>query len=277
MTDMKPIERRFTPDVIPKGQVAGDTFPKLLSEQARVRGNRPAIREKAFGIWQSYSWSHAEVRVHDVAAGLAEIGLKRGDKVAIIGDNRPELYWSFAAIQCLGGIAVPAYQDAIATEMAFVLDHADVRFAIVENQEQVDKILSVHDRLPKLERIIYTDTRGLRHYTQPFLLDLARLVEFGKTRQKRDPDFLKTEIAVGKGSDIAVFCYTSGTTGSPKGVMLSHENLIASARLAADFDGLGPNDEILAYLPMAWVGDHFFSYGQAFVTGFVARNRPTQF
>lgn len=268
MADMKPIDRSQVPAGLPKGQVAGDTFPKLLQEQARVRSAKTAFREKAFGIWQSYNWSYAKTRACNMAAGLSALGLRRGDKVAIIGDNRPDLYLSFAAIQCLGGIAVPVYQDAIATEMAFVLDHADVRFAIVENQEQVDKILSVRARLPKLEKVIYTDLRGLKHYTEAFLLSLDTLIETGEARLRQQPDFVDAQIAQGTGSDIAVFCYTSGTTGNPKGVMLSHENLIVSARLAADFDGLGPDDEILAYLPMAWVGDHFFSYGQAFVTGF---------
>ncbi|MCW5731107.1 MAG: AMP-binding protein [Alphaproteobacteria bacterium] len=254
---------------IPPGQVAGDTFPKLLAEHVRLRGDRTAIREKAFGIWQSWTWRQVQAEVTEMAAGLAVFGLQRGDKLAIVGDNRPQLYWTFAAVQSLGGIAVPVYQDAIASEMAFVLDHADARFAVVENQEQVDKLLAIMDRLPKLERIFYSDPRGLRHYEQPFLLSLERLKEEGRAFLANHPGHVETEAAAGRGSDIAVFCYTSGTTGNPKGVMLSHDNLIRSARLSAAFDGLSDKDEILAYLPMAWVGDHYFSYGQAFVTGFV--------
>jgi len=253
---------------LPPGQVAGDTFPKLLAEQVRLRGARTAIREKAYGIWQSWTWAEVQRDVHEIAGGLAHLGFARGEKLAVVGDNRPELYGAMTSAQCLGGVAVPVYQDAIAAEMAYVLDHADVKIAIVEDQEQVDKLLSIKDQLPKLETIVFSDPRGLRHYDQPFLMSLDRLRELGRAFAARAPGHLAQEIAAGKGGDVSVICYTSGTTGNPKGVMLSYDNLIRSARLSSAFDGLTSEDEVLAYLPMAWVGDHYFSYGQRYVTGF---------
>jgi long-chain acyl-CoA synthetase len=245
-----------------------DTFPKLLLDHARLRGSRPAMREKDFGIWQSWSWADAAREVQDLAWGLAALGFQRGDKLAIVGDNRPRLYWAITATQCLNGVPVPIYQDAIAAEMEFVLDHAEVRFALAEDQEQVDKLLSVRDRLPLLEAIIYDDSRGMRHYTQPNLFDFAAVQERGRALAVAKPGFLAAEIAAGKGSDLAVILYTSGTTGQPKGVMLTYDNVILTARATVEREGLNESDEVLAYLPIAWAGDHIFSYAQSYVTGF---------
>src|SRR5947209_1054002 len=157
-----------------------DTFPKLLLEHASVRPDRPANREKDYGIWQSWSWAEVSAEVEALACGLAELGFRRGDKLAIIGDNRPRLYWAIAATQALGGVPVPMYQDSIAEEMAFVLDHAEVRFAVAEDQEQVDKLLAVKERVPLLETVIFSDSRGMRHYDQPFLLDYTKVQERGR-------------------------------------------------------------------------------------------------
>jgi long-chain acyl-CoA synthetase len=245
-----------------------DTFPKLLEHNARVRGDRPAIREKDYGIWQTWSWAQTRDGVRAMAAGLAALGIKRGDKIAIVGDNRPQLYWSMCAAQCLGAIPVPVYQDAVADEMAFVLDHAEARLALAEDQEQVDKLLSLRERCPQLTTIIYKDVRGMRHYAMPGLMSLTDLEARGAEFSKANPGFVDAEIAKGKGSDISVMLYTSGTTGQPKGVMLSYDNAIISARNAIAFDKLTEKDEILAYLPMAWVGDHIFSYAQSYVAGF---------
>ncbi len=228
------------------------------------------MRHKDFGIWQTWSWTEARDVISALAAGLTGLGAAAGDKIAVIGSNRPHLYWSIAAAQCLGAIPVPIYSDSVADEMAFVLEHAEIRFAIVEDQEQVDKILSVLDRLPALEAVLYEEKRGLRDYDHARLHGLASVIEAGRAALK-DQDSaraLDRAIRAGKGADTAVILYTSGTTGRPKGVMLTYDNLIASARIGIAFDGLTDRDEIIAYLPMAWVGDHVFSYAQAILAGY---------
>ncbi|MBA3031549.1 MAG: AMP-binding protein [Gammaproteobacteria bacterium] len=245
-----------------------DTFPRLLLAHARTRPDRPAIREKDLGIWQRWTWAEAAQEVRGMACGLAELGFKRGDRLAIIGDNRPRLYWAMCAAQMLGGIPVPMYQDAVAQEMTFVLQDAGIHIAIVEDQEQVDKLLEVKDQCPELLHIIYDDPRGLRHYTQPFLHELEGMIAGGKSYDKTHASFLEQEIAVGRPDDVAIMLYTSGTTGKPKGVCQAHGALIAAARGGCSFDKLDETGEILSYLPMAWVGDNLFSYAQALVAGF---------
>ena len=252
------------------GPVPGalDTFPRLLLNHAAVRGDRPATREKYLGIWQTWTWGEVATEVRAMACGLAELGFKRGDNLAIIGDNRPRLYWAMCAAQMLGGVALPLYQDAVAAEMVFVLQDAEVRFAIVEDQEQVDKLLEIKDQCPALEHILYDDPRGMRHYTQTWLQGLDEAIAMGRVHDRNQPDFIPAEVAKGRGSDVAVMLYTSGTTGRPKGVCQTHETFIAAAQCGIEFDRLTENEDILSYLPMAWVGDHLFSYAQATVAGF---------
>ncbi len=233
-----------------------------------MRGSRPAIREKDFGIWQAWTWAESEKEIRALACGLAAYGFEKGDRLAIIGDNRPQLYWAMVAAQFDGGVPVPVYQDSVAEEMQFVLEHADARFAIAEDQEQVDKLLEIKDRCPKLELIIYKDPRGLRDYDQPFIHSIEEVKEKGRQFDADHPGFAEEKINAGKGSDIAIMLYTSGTTGQPKGVMLSHDNLIITARNGITSDNLHEDEESLAYLPMAWVGDNVFSLGQAYVAGF---------
>jgi len=245
-----------------------DTFPKLLLANAARYGDAHATREKEFGIWQSWSWRALSEDVQNLAAGLAELGFQRGDKIAIIGDNRPRLYAAMCAAQALGGVPVPMYQDAVANELQFVVEHAEVRFAIVEDQEQVDKLLEIKSVCPLLEDIIYVDARGLRSYEQSFLHSYQDVQAKGQARREKSPGFIGDEIAQGKGSDIAIILYTSGTTGAPKGVMLTHANVLVTARNAVERDKLRRDDEVLAYLPMAWVGDNIFSFGQSYVAGF---------
>ena len=245
-----------------------DTFPKLARVNAERIPQKVAIREKDYGIWQSYTWGEHLEQARLIALGLASLGFERGDKTAIVGDNRPQLYWSMLATQALGGVPVPLYQDSIEKEMQYIIDHAEAKFAVVEDQEQVDKLLNLKAQCPRLEHIIYDDPRGLRNYAEPFLLSLERLQELGRKFAKDNPTYFEDQVAKGRADDIAIICYTSGTTGSPKGVVLSHRNLILTARNAATREGLRSDEEVLAYLPMAWVGDHIFSFSQSILLGF---------
>jgi len=245
-----------------------DTLPKILLDHAAKRPGGAAMREKDLGIWLTWSWSKLADQARDLACGLASHGFQRGDKVAIIGDNRPELYMAMSAIQALGGVPVPFYQDSVAEEMQYVMEHSEVRFAIVEDQEQTDKVLSIRDRCPKLEGMIYKDPRGMRHYKQPGVFSLTEMQERGRTFHADNKDFFTDEVAKGKGSETAVMLYTSGTTGRPKGVMLSHDNIVITARNANARERFTDKDEVIAYLPMAWVGDHLISFGQAIVGGY---------
>ncbi|MFM9973284.1 MAG: AMP-dependent synthetase/ligase [Beijerinckiaceae bacterium] len=248
-----------------------DTFGKLLAENARLRGARPAMRVKNSGIWQSWTWSEVYGEACALAAGLQKLGLKRGDKIAIVGGNRPRLYWSIMAAQILGAIPVPVYADAIADELAYVLDNAEVSFASVQDQEQVDKILSVSDRVKRLKTIVYDEERGLEDYDHKTLHPIDAIIASGKAMLAEGSDARKlidAEIAAGKGDDISIILYTSGTTGRSKGVMLSASGCINAARDTVTFDKLTDQDSVLAYLPLAWVGDHYLNYAQAMVAGF---------
>jgi long-chain acyl-CoA synthetase len=245
-----------------------DTFPKLLLHHARVRAGRPAIREKDLGIWQTWTWQQFADEVRAMACGLAQHGFKRGDHLALVGDNRPRIYAAMCAAQCLGGIPVPLYQDAVAAEMAYPIQNAAITHAIAEDQEQVDKLLEILPQCPTVGRIYYDDPRGLRHYQQPQLMSCEALLELGRGAHRRDPAFLEAEIAKGSGADTAAMFFTSGTTGAPKGVVLTHASLIDRARAAAEMEGLGDRDVVLAYLPPAWIGQNIFSYAQPFVTGY---------
>ena len=245
-----------------------DTFPRLILHHARVRPRRPAIREKDFGIWQTWTWGEAAREIRAFACGLAARGFARGDRLAIIGDNRPRLYWAMAAAQCLGGVPVPLYQDSVAQEMVYPLTQADVRMAVAEDQEQVDKLLEIRGQCPALAEIVYDDPRGLRHYDHSVLRDYSEVQELGRVFDGEHAGFFENEVARGAGSDVAIILYTSGTTGSPKGVMLTHDNLIITGRNGIEREGLNERDELLAYLPMAWVGDNLFSYAQSCVAGF---------
>ena len=245
-----------------------DTFPKLLGHHAKVRGVLPALREKNLGIWQTWTWKQFADEARALACGLAGAGFKRGDHLAIVGDNRPRLYAAMCAAQCVGGIPVPLYQDAVAAEMAFPIHNAGIEFAVAEDQEQVDKLLEVLPNCPALRRIYYDDPRGMRHYAQPQLTAYDKLLHEGREALARDPAFLETEIAKGSGADTAAMFFTSGTTGNPKGVVLTHHALIDRAMAAAEMEGLGDSDVVLAYLPPAWIGQNIFSYAQPFVTGY---------
>ena len=245
-----------------------DTFPKLLMRHALERGARPAIREKDRGIWQTWTWRQFADEVRVLAAALSAEGFRRGDHLALIGDNRPRIYAAVCAAQCLGGIPVPLYQDAMATEMSFPIRNAEIAYALAEDQEQVDKLLEIQPQCPSLRRIYYDDPRGLRHYDQPQLMSYEKLLELGQASLARNPSLVDEEIAKGRGSDTAAIFFTSGTTGVPKGVVLTHDALIDRSRAAAEMERLGDADVVLAFMPPAWIGQNIFSYAQPMVAGY---------
>ena len=252
-------------------QEGRDTFPKLLELNAKRFADRPASREKMYGIWQSWTWRQVHEETRAFAMGLMELGLAPGERMAIVGSNRPPLYWSMVAAQAIGATPVPVYQDSVADEMVYVLEHAEVTFAIAENQEQVDKLKSLQDegRLQGLRHIVYRDPRGLRKYDHTHLHSFTEVQDLGRAAAHMHEAELDKRIAAGSADDVCVMLYTSGTTGNPKGVVLSNRNVVFAAASSCEFDGLNEYDETLAYLPMAWVGDFIFSIGQSYWAGFV--------
>ncbi len=245
-----------------------DTFPKLLRYNAQHRADKPAAREKDLGIWQSWTWSQVKDEVYKVGAGLIDLGLQRGDRIAIIGDNRPRLYWMIAVAQSVGAVPVPVYQDSVADEMKYPLEHAEVRFALAEDQEQVDKLIYLKDSLPTLEQVIFDDPRGVRDYTQDYLHDYEDVLKRGEAYLAANPGAIDAEVDKGKGDDVCIIPYTSGTTGNPKGVLLTFDNMLQAAHAGVTFEGLREDDEVLAYLPLAWIGDTAFSFAQSYIAGF---------
>jgi len=246
----------------------GQTFPQLLLQRLKHDAERPAMREKAYGIWQTWTLGRLCEESFALSAGLADLGFARNDTLVIIGDNRPRLYGSMIAAQALGGVPVPAYQDSVAEEIQYVVDHAEARVIIAENQEQVDKALEIREQCPRVERVIYCDPKGLRKYDPQVVMDIETVMARGRELLKVDPDKVNAEIQKGKSSDTSIILYTSGTTGRPKGVVLSHENLLVTAHNTNEFDGITADEEVLAYLPMAWVGDNVFSFAMGLVAGF---------
>ncbi|WP_338846383.1 AMP-binding protein [Massilia sp. W12] len=240
-------------------------FPLLLQQHAQNRPQHPAFREKDLGIWQTWNWRQVWEQVQVFAAGLAQLGFARGMNLAIIGDNRPRLYWAMSAAQLLGGVPVPLYQDAPAADLEYVLQNAEISFAIAEDQEQVDKLL---ESGANLRLIAYDNPRGMRHYQQNSVMDLQRVLQIGQDFLQQQPNFIKDKLAAIQSDDVALMLYTSGTTGKPKGVCQTHASLLAAAKGGVSFDRLSADEDILSYLPMAWVGDSLFSFAQAIYAGF---------
>lgn len=244
------------------------SIPALLQRNAKAYGSKAAYREKEFGIWQTWSWSQTEKEIEAFALGLINLGVNEGDFIAIIGRNRPYFYWAMVAAQSVGAIPVPLYQEASAEEMAYVLDHCGARFVIAEDQEQVDKVIDIQEDLHQFEHMIYIDPRGMRKYDHHQLHEYSHIQNQGRAAYDEFITDLNERREKLTYDSTCVMLYTSGTTGKPKGVVLSNRNIVESAKNASEFDNLHENDEILAYLPMGWVGDFIFSVGQAYWTGF---------
>jgi long-chain acyl-CoA synthetase len=245
-----------------------DTLPRLLLRNAEVHASRPAIREKDRGIWQTLTWREYRDNVRDLALGLAALGFTRGQTLSVIGDNRPRLYGAQLAAQTLGGIAVPVYQDSIARELAYVWNHASVAVIVAEDQEQVDKVLTLRDQLPSLRHVIYDDGRGVAQYQLDWLRSFDEVQALGCTFGQAHAGYVETEVAKGDAEDVAMICYTSGTTGTPKGAMITHRNAIETARTFTRAEDVRTTDEWLSYLPMAWVGDAIYSLVLSLAVGF---------
>ena len=245
------------------------TFPKLLLQHAAHRPEAAALREKEYGIWQSYSWSQLASLVGKIAAGLSQAGLARGEHLVLMGANRPRLYASMLAAQSIGAIPVPLYQDAVAAECVFPLNNAEVRFCLVEDQEQVDKLLELREHCPQISHIYYDDPRGLRNYDEPGLASLDSLIASGETMVAANPSWFQQQVEATHNGDVAAMFFTSGTTGNPKGVVHTHSSLLESASAGAEFENLGHAEEVLAYLPPAWIGQNIFSYSQWLACGYV--------
>jgi len=244
------------------------TLPRLLVRNARDLRERPAIREKDRGIWQTWTWGQYHGEVRDFALGLAALGFTRGERLAVIGDNRPRLYWAQLAAQALGGVSVPVYQDSIARELAYVWNHAECVIIVAEDQEQVDKVLALRNELPALRLVVYDDPRGMLHYRYDWLRSFREVQELGRTFGREHPGHFEVEVEQGRPDDVAFICYTSGTTGSPKGAMLTHANAVVTAEVAARAEEFRVDDDYLAYLPMAWVGDAFYTLVMSLYIGF---------
>ncbi len=244
-----------------------DTFPRLLVRNARAWGEKVALREKEFGIWQSFTWREYHDHVRDLSLGLVALGVGSGDKVAIIGDNRPEWVFSEIAAQAAGAASVGLYQDSNLTEVAYVIDHCDASVVVAEDQEQVDKILEMLDRLPKVRHVVYTDPRGLRTYRHPALLSFEAVEEKGRALAREKPELWAENVRRGSADDLAIICYTSGTTGFPKGAMLSFRNLLTMALNLHAVDPKRPDDEFVSFLPLAWIGEQMMSLSTALAVG----------
>ncbi|MDA8444367.1 AMP-dependent synthetase/ligase [Paracidovorax valerianellae] len=245
------------------------TFPQLLLRHAAERPTAAALREKEYGIWQTHTWAGLAALVETLCAGLHQAGLQAGEHLVVVGANRPRLYATMLAAQSLGAIPVPLYQDAVAAECVYPLNNAEVRFCVVEDQEQVDKLLEIRTQCPALSHLYFDDPRGLRNYSEPGLASLDALAEAGAAFLAQNAGWFRAQVAKVQPGDVAAMFFTSGTTGNPKGVVHTHATLLDRAQAGAEFDRLTHSEEVLAYLPPAWIGQNIFSYSQWLACGYV--------
>ncbi|MBV5298755.1 MAG: AMP-binding protein [Rhodoferax sp.] len=245
------------------------TFPRLLLNHAAQRPTDTAMREKEFGIWQAITWQELAAMVEHLACGLHQAGLRQHDHMVVIGANRPRLYATMLAAQALSAVPIALYQDAAAQECVFPLNNAEVCFAFAEDQEQVDKLMEIRAQCPQLASIYFDDPRGMRNYDEPGLAAVDELIAAGAAFAAIHLDYFKNEVDKVLPGDVAAMFFTSGTTGNPKGVVHTHDSLLNRARAGADFDRLTHAEDVLAYLPPAWIGQNIFSYAQWLSCGYV--------
>jgi long-chain acyl-CoA synthetase len=246
----RPPEIEITPDL---------TLPKAFVRAVATYGDRVAMREKEFGIWRPITWNDYLDRVKMIALGLMSLGLKRGDKVALIGDNRPEGLWAEMGALCAGGVAVWIYQESLMDEVRYIVDHSDAKFLVGEGQEEVDKALAIKDKCPKLEHVVWDDPKGMRHYHDPILLSLEQVMERGRALDLKDPHCFDELVREGNGEDVALLFYTSGTTSAPKGALLTHHNMLKMGQNLMRVDPAYENDDFVSFLPFAWIGEQMMS------------------
>ncbi|MGH8909258.1 MAG: AMP-binding protein [Egibacteraceae bacterium] len=245
-----------------------DTFPKLLMGLAACSGDRVALQEKRYGIWQATTWRRYSQRVRDLAHGLADLGVEPGEVVAVLSDNRPEWLIAELAAQSLGACVVGIYPTSLGDEVRHILGDGRVRVVIAADQEQVDKLVGLWDEIPSLQTLIFFDPRGLERYDRPYLVELCEVEARGRAVERDRPGWLDDQIAAGRGGDIAVICTTSGTTGRPKLAMLSHANLLSVGRGFLQMDAVGPDDRYVSFLPFAWIGEQMLTVACGMQAGF---------
>jgi long-chain acyl-CoA synthetase len=245
------------------------TLPKLFVQQCEKFGSgKVAMREKEYGIWRPITWAQYLENVKHITLGFAALGMQRDDKVIMIGDNRPQALWTEMAAMCGGGIGIWLFQDCLMEEVQYIVDHSDARFYIAEGQEEVDKALAIRDKCPKLEKIIWDDPKGLRHYDDPMLVSLDEVMELGRKKEKEDPGLFKQLVEEGNGDDVCLLFYTSGTTSLPKGALLSHWNMLTMGRNLMRVDTARPTDDWVSFLPFAWIGEQMMSISCGLQIGF---------
>lgn len=244
------------------------TIPKLFCRQARRFQHRVAMREKEFGIWRPITWNDYLENVKHLALGLFCLGLEDGDKVSMIGDNRPEGLWAEMATLCARGVGVWLFQDCLIDEVQYIIDHSDTKFLFCEGQEEVDKALSIKRQCPKLKKIIWDDPKGMRGYSEDFLIRFTEVQELGRQLEKDQPDKFDDIVQKGHGDEVALLFYTSGTTSLPKGALLSHYNMLTMGRNLMRVDPCFPTDDYVSYLPFAWIGEQMMSISCGLQIGF---------
>ncbi len=234
-----------------------DTLPKnLIAAYEKYGDSHVAMRQKDMGIWRAYTWKESYEQVRQLCLGLIQLGLGRNDKVCIIGDNDPQYFWAQLAIQAAGGVAVGIFTDSTPQEIQYIVDHSDTIFVFAKDQEQCDKLLEIRDQLPKVRNVIYWDEKGLWSYDEAWLLSFEDLKAAGQTLDESQPGLFAESVEKGQGDDLAIFCYTSGTTGVPKGAMITHDNLLAGCDSAQKADPRFDTDEYLSFLPPAWITEN---------------------